>query len=257
MKVFTQKRTEEAGFRSVKDALKTLLPDVKQWGGEAIEYSRVIGSFAKGTNVPGGADSDLLISLAHDYNYAPVTIYRGLFEYLRRNGYPSTRANHISIRVTVQGHEIDLIPARRADSRSENHRVFNRKTGEWAVTNLQTHTQYVALSGRLSEIRLMKLWRNSKDIFFPSFLLELAVIEALKGQKPLAQSKDLETHIREVLVYLATDFQSSSLTDPANPANIVSDDMLKIERTLVANAAQKSLAGGWKSFMSTFAAPSG
>ena len=252
MKVFTQQKTEEEGFRSVKQALKTLLIVVKRWGGEAIEYSRVTGSFAKGTNVPGGTDSDLLISLAHDYNHAPVTIYKSLFEYLRKHGYPSARANHIAIRVSVDGHEIDLIPARRASSKSEDHRVFNRKTGEWAVTNLNTHTQYVALSGRLSEIRLMKLWRNTKEIFFPSFLLELAVIQALKGKNPISQSNDLETYIREILVFLATDFQTASLCDPANPQNIVSEDLLKIERTLVAHAAQKSLAGGWKSFMSTF-----
>lgn len=254
MKVFTQRRTEEDDFRSVKQALVEVLPVVKAWGGDAIEHSRVTGSFAKGTNVPGGTDADLLISLAHDYNHAPVTIYKGLFEHLRKNGYPNVRANHITIQVPTGGLLIDLIPARKANSRSEDHRVFNRKTGEWVITNLNTHTQAVALSGRLSEIRIMKLWRSGKDLFFPSFVLELAVIEALKGHKNLSETQDIEGHIKAVLVYLATDFKNASLTDPANPSNLISEDMLKIERTLVANAAQKSLAGGWRSFMSSFAA---
>lgn len=229
-----------------------VLPVVKKWGGEAIEHSRVTGAFAKGTNVPGGPDVDMLISLAHDYNSAPVTIYKGLFDYLRKNGYPKTRANHITLQVPVGDVLIDLIPARKANSRSDDHRVFNRKTGDWAITNLTTHTQYVALSGRLSEIRIMKLWREAKGLFFPSFLLELAVIKSLRGTQDLTKTQDIEGQIREVLTYLATDFQDDTLIDPANPANIVSEDLLRIERTLVANAAQKSLAGGWKTFMSTF-----
>lgn len=251
MKVFTLKHTEEEGFRSVKEALIEILPVVKQWGGDAIEHSRVTGAFAKGTNVPGGADADLLISLAHDYNHAPVTIYKGLFEHLRKNGYPTVRAGHISIQAQIGNILIDLIPARKAGKRSEDHRVFNRKTGDWNVTNLNTHTQFVALSGRLSEIRLMKLWRNGKGLFLPSFLLELAVIEALKGQPPLSQTQELEKHSKIILSYLATDFVQASLVDPANPSNIVSEDLLKIERTLISNTAQKSLAGGWRSFVSS------
>lgn len=254
MKVFTYKTAEEDGFRSVKSALTEVLPVVKAWGGDAIQHSRVTGAFAKGTNIPGGPDADLLVSLAHDYNHAPVTIYKGLFEHLRKNGYASVRANHITIQVQTGDVVIDLIPARKAKSQGEEHRVFNRKTGDWVITNLNIHTQYVALSGRLTEIRVLKLWRDAKNLFLPSFLLELAVIKALQDRPPLAETQDLEGHIRGILVYLATDFQSASLTDPANPANLVSEDLLKIERTLVANAAQKSLAGGWQSFMSSFTA---
>ncbi len=250
MKVYAQQRTEQETFVSIKSALKDVMREVQRWDVHGfIEYARITGSFAKGTNVQGGTDVDMLLSFHPAYQSAPVTIYKELFEHLRRNGFPGASASHVGIRLTVDGLLIDLIPARKHTEEGEDHRIFNRKTGEWTVTNLNTHTHFVATSSRLSEIRLMKLWRNQQELFFPSFVLELSVIEALKHNKPLQQTRDLDGHVSQILSFLTTDFVTASLVDPSNAKNIVSDDMLKIEKTIVSHAAQKALVGGWRQFM--------
>jgi hypothetical protein len=131
-----------------------------------------------------------------------------------------------------------LVPAIRQNNLTEDHSLYVRKRGSWMKTNVFTHIGLVRASGRSSEIRLLKLWRDQRSLEFPSIYLELTVIEALRGfpQGALAQN------MVRVFQYLAANFSHSRVIDPANTNNIISEDLTKAERASVSVAASRTLA---------------
>ena len=96
----------------------------------------------------------------------------------------------------------------------------------------------------------MKLWRNQKGLDFPSFYLELVVIEALKGSGFVGINGDLPRNVIRVLEYLQSDFSNARIVDPANTNNIISDDLNSSEKALIMQAAKKSSGGKWGDFIS-------
>lgn len=77
---------------------------------------------------------------------------------------------------------------------------------------------------------------------FPSFYLELTVINALAGQL----YGTLSGNVWEVFQYLSNRFLNASVVDPANTNNIISDDLTKIEQAkIVVAAAQARKATDW------------
>src|ERR1035438_8260329 len=87
-----------------------------------------------------------------------------------------------------------------------------------------THISHVVGAGRQQETRVIKLWRNQKNIDFPSFYLELVVIRALSGWN--AMSTSLDSRVQTVFEYLRDHFPDARFVDPANTNNVVSDDQI-------------------------------
>jgi hypothetical protein len=97
-------------------------------------------------------------------------------------------------------------------------------------------------SGRANEIRIAKLWRDQKGLDFPSFYLELTVINALAGQ----YFGTLSGNVWKVFEYLRNTFPNARVVDPANTNNIISDDLTVAERTRIKAAAEQALrATNW------------
>jgi hypothetical protein len=92
-------------------------------------------------------------------------------------------------------------------------------------------------SGRCDEIRAVKIWRNLNTLEFPSFYLELTVLEALHGKS----TNNPAANVLAVLQYLTKDFVEARVMDPANSNNVVSEDLTKDEKLQVANKASISL----------------
>lgn len=226
-------------------AANKLIQIIQQWGSGHIAYIAVSGSYAKGTAVKGGTDIDLFISIKSELNMSLGDIYKRLSQHLRDIGFAYVREQNVSIGVTLNGIKVDLVPAKSQGTNSEDHSLYKRKANSWTKTNVLTHQKTVSESGRLSEIRLMKLWRNQKNINFPSFYLELSVISALHGQPFVGRNGDLSTNIVTVLKYLKENFVNARIVDPANKNNIISDDLTFYEKQAVVQAAQKSLNGNW------------
>jgi hypothetical protein len=95
-------------------------------------------------------------------------------------------------------------------------------------------------SGRLDEIRVIKLWRNQKKFDFPSFYLEMAVIEALKYARGT-----LSQNVARTLEYLRDDFATARFVDPANSNNVISEDLKADERMTIARWASFALSKTW------------
>ncbi len=104
-----------------------------------------------------------------------------------------------------------------------------------------THIKHVTSGGRQKESRIIKLWRAKKTLDFPSFYLELTVINALA-----LQHWALSNNVLKVFQYLSGPFQNARVVDPANTNNIISDDLAAAEKTKIKAAAEQALkAANW------------
>lgn len=77
-------------------ATNAIVPLIRAWGGQQIDFLGVSGSYAKGTAVKGGTDIDLFISLKSNLNMPLADIYQNLHQYVQQNGYPFARAQNVS-----------------------------------------------------------------------------------------------------------------------------------------------------------------
>jgi hypothetical protein len=149
----------------------------------------------------------------------------------------------VSIGIRVNGHDVDMVPAKRQDNYSNDHSLYRRRADTWTKTNVASHINLVSASRRTQEIRILKLWRNQKGIDFPSFYLELSVIAALSGKR----SGDFSANVWTTLIYLRDRFANARVVDPANTNNVISDDLTISGKASVAAAASKALnATNWK-----------
>jgi hypothetical protein len=103
------------------------------------------------------------------------------------------------------------------------------------------HIQHVIRAGRLGETRIIKLWRNQKGLDFPSFCLELTVINSLSGLYGT-----LSGNVRTVFECLHDTFPTARVADLANANNIISDDLTAAEKARVKAVAEQALiATNW------------
>jgi hypothetical protein len=208
---------------------------IAAWGDGNLFNVQISGSYAKGTGITGSTDIDLLLSLKSDTPGTPKDIYYELYKWLDdRHLSPSKR--NVSIGLWYSGVSVDLVPARKESGNSNNDILFKNKSQSWIETNVQMHTKLISESGLLNEIRSIKIWRNLNKLTFPSFYLELTVLEALRKQP----THQLASNLLEVLRYLRDTFTQSRVVDPANSDNVVSDDLTSSEKALIQEVARDS-----------------
>ncbi|WP_245294532.1 nucleotidyltransferase domain-containing protein [Rhizobium anhuiense] len=224
----------------VRGVLTTLTPLIAGWAGNKLLSVSPSGSFAKGTANHSGTDIDLFISLSEETTETLQQIYEKLFDRLTALGYAPKRQN-VSINIKVNGYDVDLVPAKRQNALSNDHSLYRRRAGTWTKTNVQTHIAHVRAAGHRQETRLIKLWRNQKNLDFPSFYLELAVIEALRNTNYATLSDRVAACFR----YLRDTFSNARFVDPANTNNVISDDLTAAEKQRISTAAGQALNSTW------------
>ncbi len=218
------------------NAGNAVYPIIQKWADTQLREVRFSGSNAKGTAIHGRTDVDLFISLKSDTRQTLKELFDMLFNRMRNNGYPGAQKQNVSIHINHNGIDIDLVPAVHYGDSSEDHWLYvNKANRERTKTNVNTHIELVRNSGRVQEIILAKIWRKNHGLDFPSFYLELAVIEALKYKR-----SGIADHFLAVLDYLSNGFSSARFVDPANTANIISDDLTDAEKRAIALKAGES-----------------
>jgi hypothetical protein len=106
----------------------------------------------------------------------------------------SPRKQNVSIGILANGYSIDLVPGKRQSQWGNDHSLYKSKTQSWTQTNVSKHVSYVQNSGRVDEIRILKVWRQLHQLEFPSFFLEMATIDALS----YSRHGDLEANVCKV-----------------------------------------------------------
>lgn len=228
----------------VENAVQSLYPHISAWANGHKYELKLSGSLAKGTGITGTTDVDLFISL--DPSVSTCNTLEKVYGTLRNRfngaGY-NPREQNVSIGIEHAGLKTDLVAGVRHHVLGYDHSIWKRKAQTWKKTNIDSHVKHVRESGRVSDIRAVKIWRKLHNLDFPSFYLELSVIEALKGKLILGSSPS--ANFVTVMEYLVNDFDSKTVLDPANSNNIISEDLTSTEKSIIKNAAGAALATNW------------
>lgn len=244
--ILYREAVDTSAYSPVRSVQDTINPTIRLWAGSQLSDISPSGSFAKGTANKSGTDIDLFISLLSSTTNTLEEIYESLFSSMQSSGYSPKRQN-VSINIQVNGYSVDLVPAKRQDNYSSDHSLFRRRANTWTKTNIQKHINLVRERNRLQETRIIKLWRNQHGIDFPSFYLELVVIDAVSGRR----SNDLSRNVMSVFSYLRDTFPTARFVDPANTNNIISDDLSVSGKGNVKAAAINALAAtNWDQIVS-------
>jgi len=250
-KVISRYIPKEKDLVRAKSISLKLYPYIRCWAYPYLSKIERVGSFAKHTNIIGNTDIDLFISLKHTLLSTLKELYKNLADWMRIRGF-SVREQNVSIRVNYEGLYVDLIPGKRLPGLIYDHSIYCNKRNTWAKTNVHKHIRHVISFSRRSEIRAIKIWRNLHKLEFPSFYLELSVINALCGSRralPLPSAKILPNNLQKIFKYLYSDFLDAKIVDPSNSNNIVSDDLSKKEKQAIKDKAFKaylaSIASSW------------
>ena len=187
-----------------------------------LESVTLAGSHAKGTDLKD-SDVDIFLRLSPNAPGPLSAMQTSLWQRLQPVYQPVIR--NVSVRIIFEGLSIDLVPARA-------NILWQARFNIWLKTDIDKQIRYVRNSGLIDEILALKIWRRRHALRFPSFLMELATIHA--------RPKDF----RALLHFLATDFPTTRLLDPANSNNVVSDLLTDVEKLRIARRAAISL-GTW------------
>jgi tRNA nucleotidyltransferase (CCA-adding enzyme) len=176
--IITKYQINEAG---VKTQVKLIYPTIQRWANRFLVEAIYSGSIAKGTAISLSTDADVFISLSSTTSETLSQIYTTLYNALSQPGYQARKQN-VSIGVTSGGYKIDFVPGKRQSQYGYDHSIYMNKKNTWTMTNVKTHVSHVAGSNRIKEVKLTKIWRELNKLDFPSFYLELAVIDHLSGR---------------------------------------------------------------------------
>lgn len=213
----------------------TIYPVIENWGSIYFVKAEYSGSLAKGTGVNIGTDADIFISVSSTTPGTLADLYETLFNAVSQSGY-AVRKQNVSIGTTVNGYKIDLVPGRRQSQYGNDHSLYKSKSGTWTQTNINTHINYVKGSNRIEEIRLAKIWRQLHNLEFPSFYLEMAVIDSLK----YTTVGNLSGNFLKVLEFFRDELPAKRYIDPANTNNVISDDLNAAQRSTISSQARLS-----------------
>lgn len=238
-RILTREAVNTGPQSPVRSVQTYLMPLIREWAGNVLLNVHPSGSFLKGTAVLSGTDIDLFISISEICTDTLQDVYEKLFRRLSEKGYLPKKQN-VSINIKVGAYSVDLVPAKRQNSNTTDYSLYRRRLGSWTKTNVLIHAAHVIRAARQQETRVVKLWRNQKDIDFPSFYLELAVIKALDGWN--SSNTSLESRVQAVFDYLGGSFAEARFIDPANTNNIVSDDLTVAEKKVISSAARAARA---------------
>lgn len=208
-------------------AISQLKSILRTWASSCFVEIKDSGSRAKGTAISLASDVDYLVSLTsncHENNGGLKAIYDSLYNKLSSQ-YQNVRKQNVSVRVNLNGLEIDITPGRKQSGNSNDHSLYVSKSNTWKQTNIQKHIWDISQSGRTDEIKLIKIWRELNKLDFPSIYLEYLMKDNILLNRS-TNINNISDNVWHVLNELAKDIGNplnSRIVDPANSANILSD----------------------------------
>jgi len=212
------------------------------------------GSRAKGTAISLASDVDFLVSLTSGCNENSgglKSIYDGLYSKLN-SSYQNVRKQNVSVRINLNGLEVDVTPARKQNGLTNDHWVYLSKSGSRQQTNIQKHISDISQSGRTNEIKILKIWRELNQLDFPSIYLEYLLVKNILLYKS-NDANDFAANAWHALNELAKDSGNplfARIVDPANSNNILSDLLTATEKNkIVAKAKVAASQQYWENIV--------
>lgn len=238
---------ELKALRFRRDEVEKLLR--KEFGSSpTIRYA---GSYIKRTLIKDSYDLDIACYFPRDDDDAGGTlkqIYENVKAALSKEYAVEAKASALRLRGRdMVNFFIDAVPGRFIDDKASD--VFLHQSGgekERLKTNLDTHISYIKGSGVLDAIKVMKYWRTRHGLSLKTFVLELAVIDILKGS-----TAAIDEQVTAVLKKFRDEADKITVEDPANPTgNDLSGYWNAAIRLIVSTYAGTTLAtierSGWE-----------
>lgn len=222
---------------------------LQTWAGSCFVEIKDSGSRAKNTAISLASDVDYLISLTsncNENNGGLKAIYDSLFDTLNKK-YQNVRKQNVSVRINLNGLEVDITPGRKQPGSTNYHSLYVSKTNTWKQTNIQRHIIDISQSSRINEIKLIKIWRELNGLDFPSIYLEYLMTNIILLNRS-TNINNLSDNVSHTLIELAKDSGNplnSRIVDPANSANILSDLLNQTEKSKIINAAKIAIQSNW------------
>ena len=222
---------------AAEKAASRIAPKIQRWAGEWLAALSYSGSYVKQTAVHGITDVDLFISLKPEMPGNLKKIYDELFTLAALHGWNPRRQN-VSIGVSINGMDLDLIPGRAQPGFENYHDLYWLKTDSLRHTDVNFHVETVAKSHRHREIQAIKIWRHIHQLDWPSLYIDFFVINALTGRS----TDSLSLNVLHALDAIGETLETACIVDPANLDNMLSNDLTPQEKKNIADQAKKSAA---------------
>lgn len=222
---------------AAEQAANLIAPKIQRWAGKGLAALSYSGSYAKQTAVHGITDVDLFISLKPEMPGTLKKIYDELFTLAALHGWNPCRRN-VSIGVSMNGMNLDLIPGRMQAGFENYHDLYWLKSDSLRQTDVNLHVDTVAKTHRHREIQAIKIWRHVHQLDWPSLYIDSFVINALLGR----DTDSLSLNVLHALDAIGETFETASIVDPANLDNVLSNDLTPQEKKHIAEQARESAA---------------
>lgn len=243
--ILTKYAVQAGPYSAAAQAANAVGYSIRQWAGPWLNDLQYSGSYAKGTAISIGTDIDLFVSFSSATPATLAEMYEGLYGLAHRLGWQPRRQN-VSIGISHGNVKMDLVPGKVQPGYQNYHSLYVNKRRSWTQTNVSLHIDTVIKSGRTKEIRAIKIWRTLHVLDWPSFYLELFVINALKNQR----HGQLSSNVMTILTTIVGSITSTLIVDPANTNNPVSEYLTWAERTRIADQAMRSVsAPNWNQIL--------
>jgi len=220
-----------------EQAATRIASKIQRWAGDWLAGLSYSGSYAKQTAVHGITDVDIFISLKPEMPGSLKKIYDELFTLATLHNWHPHRKN-VSIGISINGLNLDLIPGRTQTGYESYHDLYWLKSDSLRQTNVNLHVETVAKSDHLREIQAIKIWRHIHQLDWPSLYLEFFVVNALAGRS----AESLAHNVLHALDAIGEGLETTCIVDPANPDNVLSDDLTPPEKKNIADQAKKTAA---------------
>lgn len=223
--------------------IQALTPELEAWAGNLLFEIIPSGSYAKGTAIAGLSDLDILVSISSQYTGTLEDMYWSLHRQLDEGGY-SPRAQNVSVGINVGDWKVDIVPAKRQpDLLTFNHSLWSKKSGTHRTTNIHRQIATVSQSRHTAEIKLLKIWKMRHGLEFPSYLLEVVVMEALRGTVlPIFAQPSLANNFTRILRFIQDELPNRQIIDPVKQSNILSHELTGVEKQRLSQQDRSSLA---------------
>jgi hypothetical protein len=136
---------------------------------------------------------------------------------------------------------VDVVPGRYTDDSHDDVFLYQESGDKGRLkTNPGIHIDHVLASGVPDAIKLLKLWNVRSRLGLKTFILELIVIDVLKGKK----EESLPDQILFVFAKLRDEADNITVKDPANPeGNDLSSMLDESLRARLSGMAASALQG--------------
>lgn len=201
------------------------------------------GSHEKGTMISHSYDLDIVCYFPSSDTRSLKEIRDDVSAHLAKRYILEPKASAERIRdlkgaTAPASYHIDVVPGRFIEGTKDVFLHVQYGDRERMQTNLKTHIDYIVNSGCSDIIRLMKLWVCRNHLSLKTFVLELFVVETLRGYENKA---NLRLSFLKLLNEMEDNFENMQLVDPANTNNVVSRLVSATDKSMIADDASNAL----------------